>query len=101
MAVDYLQIDTDKMKSDLTETYNLLKEASKSIDDMYSLVGNLNEMWSGPANAAFVAQFNNDYSETKKYLNSIHRIIDKLSYECDEYNKCEHSVVDIVAAVSI
>lgn len=101
MAQDYLQINTDILKNDISKMNELTQKISSAVDDMNNSLTELNGMWSGPANTAFCEQFDKDSQNIKDYIQHLTNFFSQLSQERAEYDKCEQNVISAVHSIGI
>ena len=73
---------------------NRLKELKSSMDDLHAV-------WQGSAKQEFTAQFEKDYEIMMGVCTTVRELQNAMSYAKEEYTKCEQSVGDTVAAISI
>ncbi|MBQ9991571.1 MAG: WXG100 family type VII secretion target [Lachnospiraceae bacterium] len=96
-----IEVNTGFLSTDIDTLQNQLDIIRKDLSRMYDAVGLLDSMWDGPANAAFVQQFNQDREGMEGLCQTIEKMIDCMRYARKEYDLCETEVGEIVAAISI
>lgn len=101
MTIKEIKIDTIILNRDVDALRGLYNSIRKETDNMYGVVQELNAMWDGPANDAFVQQFNNDYENMKSVLSMVDSLIKCMSSASRDYVSGENRVEDIVSAIRI
>lgn len=88
----YLDADTKTMQTQL----EALKAAQTQV--LRSLL-EVDSMWEGAANQAFVAQIQVDARMLQELLKSIKNLIECLEYAKEQYNNCTEDVNSKIAAL--
>lgn len=96
-----IEIDSTILANDIDAMQNSLNVIKADLDKMYESVRILDSQWNGPANAAFVAQFNDDSTAMEELCNTIQTIIKYLNFAKKSYDECERQVGDIVGSIRI
>ncbi len=101
MSVNYLKVDTNNLKNDAAEIRSLTDNAVNNLKKMYDRMSELDAMWDGLANQAFMAQFQADYQSFTDICSEINRLCEDMSAASGKYNSCENQVYATVASINI
>ncbi|MFT3952521.1 MAG: WXG100 family type VII secretion target [Oscillospiraceae bacterium] len=88
-------VDTDRLLSDigkLDEALVRLRQASAQTSDA---VTELDAVWEGTANDAFVAQYQKGHVELEQYFQELEHFCGSLKTAKQKYTKCERAVITI------
>lgn len=98
---DYIEVDTEALNRDRQTIQSELQRVRTEIGRLNEEMAGLSAMWEGPAHEAFLAQFNADYEFFLQFGNEIESYIGMMEYAQNEYQRCEASVDQAVAAVRV
>ena len=98
---DYIEVDITTLEQDVKTLEEALKSVEKDMSGMFDSVAALNTMWDGPANEAFVQQFEIDHQVFGNLCTTIREIIDSIENAKDAYRKCENNVSDEINRIKI
>lgn len=101
MAGKKIKVNTNNLKNDANEVLELTKQAKANIKKMYDAVSELDGMWDGPANEAFMNQFRNDYEAFIDLCSYVENLSSKMKSSSNEYNKCEDNVYQLINKIKI
>ena len=90
MSVNYLKVDTNNLKNDAAEIRSLTDNAVNNLKKMYDRMSELDAMWDGLANQAFM-----------DICSEINRLCEDMSAASGKYNSCENQVYATVASINI
>lgn len=99
--VSNIKINTNRLNADAQRVEGYIKAISNEIANMKASVLELGRMWEGTSSEAFKKAFDDDMKALTgimKNLESIH------SYETNaktEYEKCEKSVLALIAEIKV
>lgn len=97
----YIKINTEALRSDSRKIDDMVKNAEKELNEVYSLMENLDTMWDGPANEAFGRQFTTDYENFRSVCSFVKSFSDQLERAAKEYEVCEENVNNAVKAIRV
>ena len=101
MESGYVNVDTDRLRGNISDMLNELEAIKQDMRDLYENVEVLDGMWDGPANDEFNDQFTADYSLVTSNLEDIRKYLDNLD-ECRLlYNECENNVAQLVDTLQV
>lgn len=101
MGSDFVNVNTDRLKGDISYMMNELEIINQNMKNLYENIEALNGMWNGPANDEFTKQFTSDYSLVTSNLEDIRKYLDALSECCSKYNSCENNVGQLVDTLQV
>lgn len=101
MAIQEITIDMSLLADDIAVLEENVAALREQMALVFQDINDLDAMWDGPANAEFNAQFNADYASMEAMCKTFDTIIESYAFANKEYNTCENSVHDIVAAIKI
>lgn len=101
MDVNYLKVDTSTLKNDAAEIRRLTDNAVANLKKMYAGMTELDAMWDGLANQAFMAQFQADQQEFQNICDEIIRLSEDMNAASGKYNNCENQVYATVSSINI
>ena len=101
MAIKQIAIDTGILQNDITAYEEALNTVKSKMDNMFTNMKELDTMWEGEANNAFMVQFNKDYSSMKDLCNLLTKLLEDLKLAKKEYDQCDSSVNTVINAIQI
>ena len=101
MGIQYIEIETNSLTSDIRTMQDEVGEAERQTNQMFEAMAELDQMWDGPANAAFNRQFQIDYERMKSMCSEVRHLISCMEYARDQYDQCEDEVYRAVAAIRL
>lgn len=96
-----LEIETQKLQTDIDSLRIHLNDMRKTGDNMMAGVNALSSMWEGEAKNAFVAQFQSDYEFLRSMEDIIEDLIQNLEEARQKYDICENNVASIINEIRI
>lgn len=91
---DYIEVNVETLEMDIKIMQDTLKQVREDMKGMFDSVSELDTMWDGPANEAFIHQFGIDHQTFQSLCDSVDGIIDSMENAKDAYRKCEGAVKD-------
>ncbi len=101
MAIRDIEISTEYLGKDIKNLKNTLVSLKQDKRKMTEEIEELNTMWKGPANEAFVKQFYLDCVSFDNLIEVIDKMIGEMEHAKVEYEKCDNKVSDILRALRI
>ena len=101
MTIQEITVDMSMLAIDIGVLQENVALLRSQMQEMFQEITELDTMWDGPANDAFNAQFQADYTVMENLCKTFDSMIECYEFANKEYNSCENSVHDIVAAISI
>lgn len=98
---DYIEVNIQTLEQDVKSMQESLKRVQNDMMGMFNAVKELDSMWDGPANEAFVRQFTIDNDVFNSLCDSVNGIIDSMENAKDSYRKCEANVSDEINRIKI
>ncbi len=86
---------------DISEYEQSLAVIKQNMDAIFANMSELDTMWEGEANKAFIYQFNLDYENMLNFCQFAEDILESLKYAKTEYTLCENAVNSIVNAIRL
>lgn len=99
MANKEIEIETNTLASDISELTSELEVAKSYIQTMITDMGELDAMWDGPANQAFMQQFHNDAQYAEEICNMVQKLIECMEYAKKQYDYCESEVSSLISSI--
>ena len=91
MGSDFVNVNTDRLKGDISYMMNELEIINQNMKNLYENVEALNG----------TKQFTSDYSLVTSNLEDIRKYLDALSECCSKYNSCENNVGQLVDTLQV
>lgn len=99
MASKEIEVNTDMLASDTNQLTQQLQTARQFIKTMSEDMVQLDSMWDGPANEAFMAQFNNDAQYAEELCKMVEKLIECMENAKKQYDTCEAEVSSLIASI--
>ena len=96
-----IAVDSTALKNEVFTMARALEQLETRIDEAYLATRELDNMWDGPANAAFREDFNNDRLVLLEMCDSLRRLVDSMGTSRMEYERCGAEVMSIVDGIRI
>lgn len=101
MAITYVEVETQQLKSDTNELLEKKKRAEDTLKELEEEISELNAMWSGKANRAFNRQFYKDVEYMNKLLGKMGKLAECMEFAANEYVRCENEVKAAVESIKV
>lgn len=101
MAERKIVINTNTLKSDISNIEESLKKISEKLQTINQNMKDLNVNWTGYANAALMEQYMKDVEMMQEILKKLADYTEDLQEAEKEYNRCEKLVGDIVTMMLV
>ncbi|MCC8029404.1 MAG: WXG100 family type VII secretion target [Lachnospiraceae bacterium] len=101
MAITYIETDTDRLSSDISELKENTSQAKSSLEALKAELDELNTMWKGSASQAFQSASAQDYNLMLSMLKTMDSLADCMENAKKEYNSCEQQVRSTVNSIRI
>lgn len=98
---DIIETNIATMERDISDLKNALKMVQQDMGGMFESVTELNGTWSGPANAAFTSQFQQDRQTFNEVCSAISGVISSMENAKESYKKCETEVSQEINQIQI
>lgn len=98
---EIIEVNTSILNQDIADLEAALQKIKDKMNQMFYAVGELDQMWSGPANQVFRLQFNSDKESMTELCANIESMIESMRYARTEYDKCEAQVQSTIASIRI
>lgn len=99
MAVKEIEIETNTLDKDIKELTGELENARKYIQTMTEDMAELDSMWDGPANEAFMAQFGQDVQYAQELCTMVQKLTECMEYAKKQYDTCDAEVSSLIASI--
>ena len=96
-----IEVNTSTLKSDVATIEEELQKISTAAERLLQTLHELESMWDGNAKQAFSAAVNSDIAQLKELVKAMHGFTGKTGEAREEYDKCENTVAQIVAAIRV
>ena len=97
----YIKINSAALRNDSKKVAELVGNAEKELKEAYTAMKELDAMWEGPANEAFVHQFVADYENFKSVCEYVKSFSSQLELAAKEYERCEENVNSAIKAIRV
>lgn len=94
-----LEISTDQLRADTSTMSEQIEALDAARDKVISCLNNLNSMWDGAANAAFVRQVFSDNLMLTRMISNLRNLVECLEYAHSEYVHCDEEVKQKIASL--
>lgn len=101
MAAQLIEIETGSLFSDIQSMTGEVGEAEQQTSQMFEAMAELDRMWDGAANAAFIHQFQIDYESMQNLCAEVRHLISCMEYAKKRYEECEDEVYQTIAAIKL
>lgn len=101
MSVPAIEIDTNRLNSDIQSLRRSLSSARKHIGELQQSMDQLNQMWKGPANREMRLRFQRDHGRLLDLCGLLEELLEVLERIRISYDSCESSVRSTVDALFI
>lgn len=99
MANKEIEIETNTLAQDISDLESELEQARKFILDMAEDMEELDNMWDGPANEAFMTQFGQDVQYAGDLCNMVEKLKECMEYAKQQYEICEAEVSSLISSI--
>lgn len=99
MASKEIEIETTALDRDTRRLSEELELAKNLIRSMTDDMAQLNSMWDGPANEAFMAQYARDEQYAQKLCGMVQRMVECMEYARKQYDTCEGEVRTLISSI--
>lgn len=96
-----IKVNSATLASEASAISDLVKDAEKKLQTMYTLVRELDSKWEGPANEGFVNSFGADYEEFKAICKTGASLASNMKKAAREYERCENEITDGIKRLNI
>lgn len=101
MNTEIIEVETPSLEGGVNELKTALDNMKKHVTEVYEGVQELDAMWDGPANEAFVKQFTDDYNACMELYEELAELVECMRYAREEYDRCEQSVGSLIDGITI
>lgn len=99
--MERIQIDTARLGGTGGDIRTAVEQMQGCVQRLYAEMAELDTMWQGPANAAFVAQFRQDQQTMEEICRALQGYARDLDQARNDYEKCSGDVRGIIDAIRI
>lgn len=96
-----IEVNTTTLKSDVATIEAELEKISSAAERLLQTLHELESMWDGNAKQAFATAVNSDIVQLKELVKAMKNFSRKTGEAREEYDKCENTVAQIVAAIRV
>lgn len=101
MTIRQIEIDTAALDRDASAMQAKLDRVGREVEGMFESVRELDRMWDGPANEAFVQTFQQDYETMKALCRGLRTLAGCMAGASRTYFNKENEVGGVVATIRI
>ena len=101
MSANLIEIETERLQSDIQKMTDAVQEAQKQTDAMFESMKQLDAMWDGQANAAFQAQFLADHTSMQELCEEVRSLITCMEFAKKTYELCEEEAYQKIMALQL
>ena len=96
-----IEVNTATLKSDVETIRAELMKIRENAERLSQVLHELGSMWDGNAKQAFSAAVNSDIAQLTELVKAMQNFTGKTGEAREEYDKCENTVAQIVAAIRV
>lgn len=96
-----IAVNSNTLKNEVETMRKALQQLKTRIDESFTAIRELNDMWDGSASMTFLLEFAADHQELIKTCESIEALISSMDLSRLEYEKCEADVKSITDSLKI
>ena len=93
-----IKVNSATLASEASAISDLVKDAEKKLQTMYTLVRELDSKWEGPANEGFVNSFGMEF---KAICKTVASLASNMKKAAREYERCENEITDGIKRLNI
>lgn len=101
MTITEIEIDTCSLDRDAGAMTEKLARVEREVDGMFEAVRELDRMWDGPANQAFVQMFRRDYETMQELCGALRTLTGCMAAAGRAYGRGENTVGSVVSSIRI
>lgn len=101
MAIDYIKVNTDRMKSDEADLISRLTQAKKRMQEICDSMQTLLGYWEGAASETQTKVYEAERENMEQLQTLLDELIAELGSAASTYNTCEQQVADLVNALQV
>ena len=96
-----IAVNSNTLKNEVETMRKELQQMRTRIDESFSAVVEMNNMWEGPAKMAFLMEFAADQQELVDICDNLDALINSMDLSRSTYEKCEADVKAITDSIRI
>lgn len=101
MAINHIEVNTQRLSSDITNLRNTLAKARAKVQALDASMNALKSSWTGTASQTTMVNFQKDHEKMIEFCDFIEELIDSLETIRQSYDTCEGNVLSAVNALRI
>lgn len=101
MAGKLIEVNTNTLKSDVSEIDGELRAILQCAEKLASTLSQLEGMWDGNAKQAFSSAVRDDLNRLKELVKAMQNLTGKTGTAREEYDRCENAVSQIIASIRV
>ena len=94
-----IAVDTSTLSDDITALQEELDDITSNLDKIFDEIIDLDTMWDGPANQAFMEQFARDTIYAHEICQTLQNLVECMTYAKGQYDTCENEISSIVSSI--
>ena len=98
---DIIEINIGTLATDIGEMQTEIQKLRDEMEKAFTSVGELDAMWTGPANDAFNQAFRSDHEAMGEMCKTMDSLVGYMENARDEYRRCEEAVSSEIDAIRI
>lgn len=99
--MEEIRIDTARLGSTGAMIKTTVEQMRQCTQRLYAEMAELNGMWQGPAQGAFIAQFQQDQQAMEQICQALQEYAQDLEQAKNEYEKCNGDVRAVIDAIRV
>lgn len=101
MAATMIEVNTDTLKRDVATIESEIRALRRASEKLRDTSTQLGALWEGTAKTAFMAAVQDDLNQLEDLISALEKFTQLTDEARGEYDKCEQSVAQIVAAIRV
>lgn len=98
---NFIEVDTVQLNQDKNTAHDMIISVQADLERIYQQVVELDAMWDGVANEAFIKVFASDRQLFDMICGEGKALVNSINSARIEYEKCEVQVNDVIKAIRI
>ncbi len=95
------EVNMQTLGTDITAMENVVGDIRNDMVHMFDQVTEMDSMWDGPANEAFVQQFMLDKEMFEELCRSVDKVLESMTEANISYKNCEEQVGETINSIKI
>lgn len=94
-----IEVETNILQSDINELEEEIQAVRTLLETITSDMTQLDAMWDGPANEAFMMQYRADAEYTEEICKVLGKLKECMEYAKKQYDSCEAEISSMISSI--